>query len=71
MTEFLDVPGGRIACDVTGSGTLVVSSHGIGDRRQAYRFLAPMLARAGYRVAKISPSVQGDRGLEVGRCPGR
>jgi hypothetical protein len=67
MTEFLDVPGGRIACDVTGSGTLVVSSHGIGDRRQAYRFLAPMVAQAGYRVAKISPSVQGDRGLEVGR----
>jgi len=26
-------------------------SHGIGVRRQAYRFLAPMLAQAGYRVA--------------------
>jgi pimeloyl-ACP methyl ester carboxylesterase len=51
MTEFLDVPGGRIAFDVTGSGPLVVLSHGIGDRRQAYRFLAPMLAQAGYRVA--------------------
>jgi len=51
MTEFLDIPGGRIAYDVTGSGPLVVLSHGIGDRRQAYRFLAPMLAQAGYRVA--------------------
>jgi hypothetical protein len=51
MTEFVDVPGGRIACDVTGSGPLVVLSHGIGDCRQAYRFLAPMLAQAGYRVA--------------------
>jgi pimeloyl-ACP methyl ester carboxylesterase len=50
MTEFLDVNGGRIAYDVTGDGPLVVLSHGIGDRRQAYRFLAPMLAAAGYRV---------------------
>jgi pimeloyl-ACP methyl ester carboxylesterase len=51
MTEFLDVPGGRIAYEVTGSGPLVVLSHGIGVRRQDYRFLAPMLAQAGYRVA--------------------
>jgi len=51
MTEFVDVAGGRIAYDVTGAGPLVVLSHGIGDRRQAYRFLAPMLAQAGYRVA--------------------
>jgi pimeloyl-ACP methyl ester carboxylesterase len=51
MTEFLDVEGGRIAYDVTGSGPLVVLSHGIGDRRQVYRFLAPKLAQAGYRVA--------------------
>jgi len=51
MTEFLDVPGGRIAYDVTGSGPLVVLPPGIGVRRQAYRFLAPVLAQAGYRVA--------------------
>jgi pimeloyl-ACP methyl ester carboxylesterase len=51
MTEFLDVPGGRIAYEVTGSGPLVVLSHGIGVRRQDYRFLAPLLAQAGYRVA--------------------
>src|SRR6516165_3942540 len=51
MTEFVDVAGGRIAYDVTGAGPLVVLSHGIGDRRQASRFLAPMLAQAGYRVA--------------------
>ena len=51
MTEFLDIEGGRIAYDVTGTGPLVVLSHGIGDRRQAYRFLAPQLAQAGYRVA--------------------
>ena len=40
MTEFLDANGGRIAYDVTGDGPLVVLSHGIGDRRQVYRFLA-------------------------------
>ena len=51
MTEFLSVEGGRIAYDVTGSGPLVALSHGIGVRRQEYRFLAPMLAQAGYRVA--------------------
>ena len=50
MTEFLDVDGGRIAYEVTGEGPLVALSHGIGDRRQAYRFLAPRLAQAGYRV---------------------
>jgi pimeloyl-ACP methyl ester carboxylesterase len=50
VTEFLDVDGGRIAYEVTGKGPLVVLSHGIGDRREAYRFLAPRLAQAGYRV---------------------
>ena len=57
MAEFLDIPGGRIAYDVTGSGPLVVLSHGIGDRRQVYRFLAPQLAQAGYRV--VSADLRG------------
>jgi pimeloyl-ACP methyl ester carboxylesterase len=57
MTEYLDLDGGRIAYDVTGSGPLVVLSHGIGDRRQAYRFLAPQLAQAGYRV--VSADLRG------------
>ena len=51
MTEFAEIEGGRIAYDVTGQGPLVVLSPGVGDRRQAYRFLAPELAQAGYRVA--------------------
>ncbi len=57
MTEYLDVDGGRIAYEETGSGPLVVLSHGIGDRRQAYRFLAPKLAQAGYRV--VSADLRG------------
>lgn len=51
MTEYLDVDGGRIAYDVTGSGPLVVLSHGMGDTRTAFRFLAPRLVEAGYSVA--------------------
>jgi pimeloyl-ACP methyl ester carboxylesterase len=51
MTEFLDVAGGRIAYEVTGQGPLVVLAHGMGDNRNAYRFLAPLLTQAGYRVA--------------------
>jgi predicted dienelactone hydrolase len=46
-TQFLAVPGGRIAYDVSGRGPLAVLPHSIGDRRQAYRFLAPKLAEAG------------------------
>jgi pimeloyl-ACP methyl ester carboxylesterase len=51
MTEYLNVPGGRIAYDVTGEGPLVVLAHGMGDVRASYRFLAPPLVAAGYRVA--------------------
>jgi pimeloyl-ACP methyl ester carboxylesterase len=51
MTEFLDIEGGRIAYDVTGEGPLIVLSHGIGDRRQVFRYLVPELVRAGFRVA--------------------
>jgi pimeloyl-ACP methyl ester carboxylesterase len=57
MTEFVDIEGGRIAYDVTGSGPLVVLSHGMGDHRQVYRFLAPQLAQAGYRV--VSADLRG------------
>jgi pimeloyl-ACP methyl ester carboxylesterase len=63
MTEFLDIDGGRIAYDVTGSGPLVVLSHGIGDRRQAYRFLAPKLAQAGYRVANADLRGHGESSM--------
>ena len=57
MTEYVDLEGGQIAYDVTGGGPLVVLSHGIGDRRQVYRFLAAKLAQAGYRV--VSADLRG------------
>ncbi len=63
MTEFLDIDSGRIAYDVTGQGPLVVLSHGIGDHRQVYRFLAPKLAAAGYRVAKVDMRGHGESSM--------
>jgi pimeloyl-ACP methyl ester carboxylesterase len=57
MTEYLDIGGGQIAYDVAGDGPLIVLSHGIGDRRQAFRFMVPELVRAGFRVA--APDMRG------------
>jgi len=53
MTEHLPVPGGTLAYDVSGSGPLVVLAPGMGNSRAAYRFVAPELVAAGYRVATV------------------
>jgi len=54
MTEFLTIDGGALAYDLTGTtGPLVVLAHGMGDSREAYRFLTPKLVGAGYRVAAV------------------
>jgi pimeloyl-ACP methyl ester carboxylesterase len=50
-TRYLSRPDGRIAYDVDGEGQLVVLVPGMGDLRATYRFLAPVLRGAGYRVA--------------------
>lgn len=52
-TEYVDVAGGRIAYEVIGDGPLVVLSPGMADTRSSYRFLAPLIANAGYRVASV------------------
>ena len=49
-TSYLDRGEGRIAYDVQGSGPLVVCAPGMGDLRSVYRFFAPALVAAGYRV---------------------
>ena len=49
----MDVQGGRIACEVIGQGPLVVLSPGMADTRSSYRFLAPLIADAGYRVSSV------------------
>jgi len=51
QTQFLQRDGGRIAYDVTGEGPLVICAPGMGDIRQTFRYLAPALLAAGYRVA--------------------
>ena len=53
MTEHLTIGENTIAYDVTGAGPLVVLAHGIGDSRHSYRFVAPALVDAGYRVANV------------------
>jgi len=53
MIEYLDIAGNTIAYDVIGEGPLVVLAHGMGDSRHSYRFVAPALAAAGYRVANV------------------
>jgi pimeloyl-ACP methyl ester carboxylesterase len=54
MTEYLTVDDGTLAYDLIGTaGPLVVLAHGMGDSRQAYRFLTPMLVEAGCRVVAV------------------
>lgn len=53
MTEFLALDEGTLAYDIAGSGPLVVLAHGMGDSREAFRFIAPELVAAGYRVASV------------------
>lgn len=51
--QYLSRPGGRIAYDIAGTGPLVVCAPGMGELRSTYRFLAPALVAAGYRVATM------------------
>jgi pimeloyl-ACP methyl ester carboxylesterase len=53
QTKYLEVEGGRIAYEVVGEGPLVVLSPGMADIRSTYRFLTPLIAAAGYRVASV------------------
>jgi pimeloyl-ACP methyl ester carboxylesterase len=59
-TLYLDRPGGRIAYDLAGDGPLVILVPGMGDLRSVYRFLAPELVEAGYRVATMDLRGHGD-----------
>lgn len=64
MTEFLTIDGGTIAYDVTGDGPLVVLAPGMGNSRDAYRFVAPRLVAAGYRVATVDLRGVGESSAE-------
>jgi pimeloyl-ACP methyl ester carboxylesterase len=58
--RYLDRPEGRVAYEVSGNGPLVVLVPGMGDLRTAYRFLAPALRNAGYRVVATDLRGHGD-----------
>jgi pimeloyl-ACP methyl ester carboxylesterase len=59
-TAYLTRPDGRVAYDVAGAGPLLVLLPGMGDLRATYRFLAPALRSAGYRVACADLRGHGD-----------
>jgi pimeloyl-ACP methyl ester carboxylesterase len=59
-TSYLSRPDGRIGYDVVGAGPLLVLVPGMGDLRDGYRFLAPALRAAGYRVACTDLRGHGD-----------
>ena len=53
ITQYLNHQGGKIAYDDTGSGPLVICVPSMGDLRAEYRFLAPQLVTAGFRVVSM------------------
>ncbi|TIH29069.1 alpha/beta fold hydrolase [Subtercola vilae] len=67
QTEYLQLPEGKIGYDVAGEGPLVVLVPGMGDLRSGYRFLAPALRAAGYRVACTDLRGHGDSDATFGR----
>lgn len=66
MTATLTVGEQTLAYDVSGQGPLVVVAHGIGDSRHSYRFLAPPLVAAGYRVVNLDVRGCGDSSVGWG-----
>lgn len=52
-TQFLDIPGGRLAYDIQGQGPLVVCAPGLADVRSTYRELTALLVTAGFTVATM------------------
>lgn len=63
-TRFFDRDGGRIAFTDTGTGPLVVMVPGLGDLKEEYRLLAPVLAAAGYRA--VAMDIRGHGETSVG-----
>jgi pimeloyl-ACP methyl ester carboxylesterase len=59
-TQFLQRPEGRIGYDVAGSGPLVVCLPAMGELRQSFRHLVPLLLDSGFRVATMDLRGHGD-----------
>ena len=70
--EMLDRPDGQVAYEVIGSrGQIVLCAPGIGDVRAQYRFLAPALVDAGYRVVLMDLRGLGESTAELRQLLGR
>jgi pimeloyl-ACP methyl ester carboxylesterase len=64
-TQFLDLAGRRIAYDDTGgSGPIVICVPGLGDLRQQYRDIKPLLARDGFRVITMDLRGMGESSVD-------
>ena len=64
-TQFLDLAERRIAYDDTGgSGPIVICVPGLGDLRQQYRNIKPLLARDGFRVITMDLRGMGESSVE-------
>ena len=59
-TQFLERETGTIAYDDAGSGPLIICVPSMGDLRSEYRFLAPQLVAAGYRVVTMDVRGHGE-----------
>jgi pimeloyl-ACP methyl ester carboxylesterase len=59
-TQYLQLRDGKIAYEESGSGPLVVCVPGMGDLRGEYRYLAPQLVDAGYRVVSLDVRGHGE-----------
>lgn len=53
-------PEGNLAYDVAGSGPLIVCVPGMGELRQSFRHLVPLLTSAGFRVGSFDLRGHGD-----------
>jgi pimeloyl-ACP methyl ester carboxylesterase len=64
-TMMLKLPDGQIAYDDSGgAGPLVICVPGLGDLRRQYRFLAPKLVAAGFRVVTMDLPGHGDSSVD-------
>jgi pimeloyl-ACP methyl ester carboxylesterase len=68
MTDYLDLPGGRIAYDLNGpaDAPLILLAHGMGDTRAAFRLVVPFLVSAGFRVATADLRGHGESSVPWG-----
>lgn len=65
MTDYLTTPEGTIGySDTGGDGPLVVAAPGMGDVREVYRYLTPLVHDAGYRVVTFDLRGAGDSSVD-------